>query len=562
MQGQPPQAYLAASIPQDKAFAMRALLSLLLATTALPALAETIPATSRITAVTVYPEGAKLTREVTFTAPAAGSHDLLVTDLPAASDSALIQLQPAQGVQLGAFNLRADRLPPREDPRTPDQEAAKTEVERLEAAEQQALMALDAVQAKVDAADAQAAFLSSFSGALPDAATPDTIKAMAAMIGTETLAARQAALAARAELWPAQKALSEAQVALQKAREAYDALPGADTDYTALSVALTAEAGEHTVTITQYVGEAGWRPFYDLNLTRKDGDALAFNRSVLVTQYTGEDWSDVALTLSSSAPAQQAQPSVLWPELRSIGPEVDEEALGRVAGAAADMMMEEPVMEAAPAPTTAVAGIEGDTVVYIYPDVVSVASGSEDLRLALDSLAFTPVVEAVAVPRLDRTAFVSASFTNASDEPLLPGEAMLYREGVLVGTAWLDVIAPGVETDVGFGALETLRIKREMPKLATGETGVFTTSNERRESAVITVENTGAEAWPVRLLDLVPYSEQEDLEIEVTADPAPSETDVDGQRGILAWEFELAAGGKQTITLEQTLSWPEGMVLR
>jgi uncharacterized protein (TIGR02231 family) len=542
---------------------MRALLSLLLATTALPAFADTIPAASRITAVTVYPEGAKLTREVTFTAPAAGSHELLVTDLPGQSESGLIQLAPGDGVQLGAFNLRADRLPPREDPLTPDQQAAKTEVERLEAAEQQALMALDAVQAKVDAADAQAAFLSSFSGALPDAATPEAIKAMAAMIGTETLAARQAALAARAELWPAQKALSEAQVALQKAREAYDALPGADMDYTALSVALTAEAGEHTVTITQYVGGAGWRPFYDLNLTRKDGDALAFNRSVLVSQYTGEDWSDVALTLSSSAPAQQAAPSTLWPELRSIGPEVDEEMLARAGGVAADMAMEEaPVVAEIPSSIIAGVAVEGDTVVYIYPEAVTVASGSEDLRLALDSLAFTPVVEAVAVPRMDRTAFVSASFTNASDEPLLPGEAMLYREGVLVGTAWLDVIAPGVETDIGFGALETLRIKREMPKTATGETGVFSTSNERRETAVITVENTGTEAWPVRLLDQVPYSEQDDLEIEVTADPAPTETDVDGQRGILAWEFDLSAGGKQTITLENTLSWPDGMELR
>jgi hypothetical protein len=38
--------------------------------------------------------------------------------------------------------------------------------------------------------------------------------------------------------------------------------------------------------------------------------------------------------------------------------------------------------------------------------------------------------------------------------------------------------------------------------------------------------------------------------------------DVDGQRGILAWEFDLAAGGKQTITLEHTLKWPQGMALR
>ena len=66
----------------------------------------------------------------------------------------------------------------------------------------------------------------------------------------------------------------------------------------------------------------------------------------------------------------------------------------------------------------------------------------------------------------------------------------------------------------------------------------------------------------MRLIDLVPYSEQDDLEITTSANPVPTETDVDGQRGILAWEFDLAAGGKQTITLEHTLSWPAEMVLR
>lgn len=544
---------------------MRALLALLLASTAVPAWADSLVASSRITAVTVYPDGAKLSREVRFTVPSAGVHDLLVTDLPADSQPGLIQLAPGDGVQLGAFNLRADRLPPREDPLTPEQEAAKAEVERLEEAAMQAALAVEAVQARVDAAEAQVRFLSSFNGALPDEATPDTIRAMATMIGGETLAARQAALAARSELFPVEKALEDAQEALAKAQAAFDALPSADMDYTALAVALTAaEAGEHVVTVTQYVNGASWRPFYDLNLTRTDGEALVLNRSVLVTQYTGEDWSGVALTLSSSRPAEQAAPSALWPELRRIEPEVDEEELARKSMAESDMafLPAEPLTEAAPAPITAGAALEGDTVVYLYPEPVTVASGAEDLRLALDSLDFTPVVQAVAVPRMDRTAFVMASFTNASDEPLLPGEAMLFREGVLVGTTWIDVIAPGVETDVAFGAIETLRIKREMPRRAEGETGVFTTSNQLSESAVITVENTGTEAWEVRLLDQVPYTEQDDLEIEVTASPQPTETDVEGQRGILAWEFDLAAGAKQTITLEHTLNWPEGMELR
>lgn len=543
---------------------MRALLAALLASTALPAVADTIAATSTITAVTVYPDGAKLTREVTFTAPGPGTHELLVTDLPYDSDPGLIRLAPAEGLQFGAFNLRADRLPPREDPLTEDQQAAKAAVETAEAAVDQAALALEAITAKVEAAEAQVRFLSSFTGALPDGATPDTIRSMATMIGSETLAARQAALAAKAELPPAQKALTEAQEALAKAQAAYDALPSADMDYTALSVAVTAaSAGEQTVTVTQYVGNASWQPVYDLNLMREGGDTLVLDRSVLVTQYTGEDWDGVALTLSSSRPAEQAAPSQLWPQLRSISPEVTEEELARKSVGAGDMLFEAaPAAEAVAAPITAGRAMEGDTVVYQYPEPVTVATGAEDLRLALDSLQFAPVVEAVAVPRLDKTAFVMATFTNASDEPLLPGQAMLFREGVLVGSTWLDLIAAGVETEVGFGAIETLTVKREMPKRAGGETGVFISSNEQSESAVITVENTGTEAWPVRVLDQVPYSEQDDLEIETTASPKPSETDVEGQRGILAWEFDLAAGGKQTITLEHTLTWPEGMVLR
>jgi hypothetical protein len=120
-----PPAYPAPDINR-KAPPMRALVAALLATTALPVCADTIAATSRITAVTVYPDGAKLTREVTFTAPAAGSHELLVTDLPYDSDPGLIRLAPSEGLQVGAFNLRADRLPPREDPLTPEQQAAKS----------------------------------------------------------------------------------------------------------------------------------------------------------------------------------------------------------------------------------------------------------------------------------------------------------------------------------------------------------------------------------------------------------------------------------------------------
>lgn len=541
---------------------MRSLLAVLLATTAFPAFADTLSAESDVTAVTVYPLGAKVTRQVTVTIPSAGAHELLVTDLPADTEAGLMQITAPEGVEHGAFSLRSDRLPPRQEPETPAQKAAKAEVERLESAEREAVAAVDNVQARIDAATARAAFLTSFNGDLPVNATPESLAAMAAMIGTETLAAKAEAAEARKALWPAQEALTKVQEDLQSAREALASLPMDAPNYTALVVALEAEAaGEVTLTLTHYIENAGWRPYYEVNLTRKDGNALTIDRSVLVSQVTGEDWSGVDLVLSSSRPSEQAWPSSLWPELRAIYKEEPPVAYAKEEArmGSGDMVMEQAVV--APAPITAEAAMEGDTVVYLYPRKVDVASGVEDLRLPLDQLKFEPTVEAVAVSRWDQSAFVMARFVNG-DEPILPGDAMLFREGVLVGSTSLGSIAPGAETDLAFGALETLRITRNMPQRAGGETGILTTSNRQSEEVVIKVENLGTEAWPVRLMDMVPYSEQDDLEIETKANPQPTEVNVDGQRGILAWDFTLQAGEQKSITLGYEMTWPKGMVLR
>lgn len=545
---------------------MRALLAALLATTALPSLADTLPATSRITAVTVYPDGARITREVAFDVPAAGSHDLLVTDLPAETDPGLIRLQGGEGLALGAFALRDDRLPPANPAPTAEEAAAKAHLDAAEAAVRQAAAAVAAVQARIDAATAQAAFLTSFSGALPAGATPETLKAMAAMIGQETLAAAGTAAAARAELWPAEEALRAAEEARAMAQAAVDALPLRDGAQLALSVAVEAPAaGVQTLTITHYVQSAGWRPFYDLSLTRAGGGRLAIDRAVLVTQDTGEDWSAIALTLSTARPSEQAAPSTLWPEQRWIVPEAEtrtaEGAYDDMSGGAPASEYAVVAAEPAAAPVAS-AGVDGDTVVYVYPRAVDVASGVEDLRLPLDRIDAAPEITAVAVPRRDRTAFVEAAFVNPTAEPLLEGEALIYREGVLVGRTSLARIAPGEEARIAFGAIETLRLRRDMPLRDAGQTGMFTTTNEASESAVLVVENLGDEGWPVRLMDLVPYSEQSDLQIETLADPAPDATDVEGQRGILAWTFDLPAGQKKEVTLGTRMRWPEGMVLR
>ncbi|MBL4929603.1 hypothetical protein [Fuscibacter oryzae] len=86
--------------------------------------------------------------------------------------------------------------------------------------------------------------------------------------------------------------------------------------------------------------------------------------------------------------------------------------------------------------------MQGDLVIYTYPDPVDVASGAENLRLAFGQITTEPQVQANAVPRQDATAFVVARFVNPSPEILLPGQALLLRDGNLVGSVWLGKLAP------------------------------------------------------------------------------------------------------------------------
>lgn len=523
-----------------------------------PALADQILAKSQISSVTVYPEGAQITRKIDFDAPV-GVHDLLVTDLPGQTLPELIRLA-SPAVQLGAFALRHDRLPPRADDSDPALVRAKAARNAAEATLRNAQSVVAAINAKVEAAEAQVAFLR---GVKPDAVTVESLTNLTQAIGAQVLAARQVALAAQAELPGATEAVKAAQTIVDDAKAAYDALSQRDQNYAALTVNLAVDtAGPQQITMTHFVGDAGWQPVYDLSLTRKDPN-LTIARGVLVSQSSGEDWQGIDLTLSTAQPSEQSDPSVLWPDLR------------RVHDPDAEMVMSEDMsfsdaragsFEVAAAPARMVdraqARIEGAVVVYHYPKRVDVAAGVENLRLELDEISLTPEIEAQAVPRLDKTAFVMARFVNESKEILLPGMAYLFREGTLVGASYLPEVSAGAKAEVAFGAIDGLRLRRDMPERTQGERGFISSSNQLQESAVIKVENLTGEAWPLRVLDQVPYSEQEELEITYSADPKPTEVDFEAKRGVLSWQFDLAVGASQEIILTHQLRWPEGKKLQ
>lgn len=550
-------------------------LSLLLCTAVFPfALqAETIEAPSRVVSVTIFPWGASVVRRVEFTA-SAGVHDLIVPDMPPNSPADSLRVASVDGLKVGAVNLATDRLPVPEVEPSEEVKAAEAEVERLEGVVRQRDEEIAAIRLRVDAANEQWNFLRNMGEAKADDAVVsgdvESLRALTQLVGQETLAARQAAHTAEVEAKAAERAKKDDVEALDEARRALAALVTGNDDRAVLTLAVEAASdGPTSIDITTFTNQARWRPVYDLRLTRSDTPELEIDRSVFVSQASGEDWRGVELTLSTARPAEQSAPSGIGPWLRSIYEEkqviayaaeadaIASEGMGMLRSAP-EQAAAEPVMVDDRARTV----FQGATVTYQYGGAVDIRDGVEDLRLKLDTITMAPELKAVAVPMRDQTAFLVADITNSADEIILPGAAQLFLDGAMVGQANLPLVAAGADTKVGFGPIDGLRLTRTIPSRSEGERGFVSSSNQLDEVAVLKIENLTGQSWPMRVLDLVPYSEQDALEISYRATPAATETDVDGKRGVLAWEFDLGSGETGEIRLEHSIEWPEGYLLR
>lgn len=540
---------------------MRALTALCLALTPTALWAEDIPLLSGVRAVTLYPDGATVTRQVGFEMPA-GQHRLILTDLPRSTPLERVRVAVA-GATLGSVTARSDYVPPRTPLQDAVREAAEARVKELEDALRAGEANVRAIRIEAEAARARADFLGRIGangGPIPTSS--EALLEISAMIKGTTLAALREAHDADLRADDADRALTDLRDDLEDARKTLAALVPEDEARAYLAVAVSSEAaasGELTVSYT--IPEARWLPVYDLRLDRASG-TLAIERGAFVAQETGENWEDVALTLSTVRPSEQVAPSIVWPELRRIGTAPELYAAQRSAMADAGMNV---ALEAAPAPAFEVAKAQSDglAVSYAYPTPVDIATGADRVRLALGTLSAKAELAARAAPLWDSTAFVVARFTNASDEVILPStEALYYLDGRYVGQQGIDAIPAGAEAELAFGPIDGLRLTRTVLDRSEGDRGLIRKANEWDEEVRIAVENLTGEAWPMRVVDRVPYSEQDDLRITWQADPKPAETDVDGKRGVLEWRFLLGAGETREISLSHRMTWPEGKVLQ
>ena len=549
------------------------LLSLLASSVASLAWADDITVNSQVTEVTVYPVVAAITRRAEFDLPI-GQHRLILSNIPYSADLETLQLD-LTGARQTALLFREDGAPPRraDDPEVLAAEAVIKEVEaRIQAVRD------EASQAESDAAAAQTAIgflqqLGSNEG-LAEAGA-EALRDITRMIATEAGAAGKQALEAQIRARAIEDQLEDLAEELKDAEQALAAVAVQDANRYYLVVAVdVTQAGPGALELNYFTsGYASSQPSYEWHLTTGEIPELELKRGFDVWQATGENWNGVDLTISTLQPGERGTPSHInalqrWlqdprPEPKMRSQDFSDSVASSSVGNLSEPIIEPMIMEEAYGGVQWGADTSGPGASYHFSHPVSIASGPDLLKLEMDSLTTEAEVLAVAVPMRDETAYRVAKFTNDFDGDLLGSARVpMFVDGKLVTFSKFERLAVGQEAELGFGALHGLRLTRDVLQKSEGERGMISRSNQQQEVVEISVENLTGETWPLRLVDRVPYSEQEELEISWSAAPSVSEENVDKQRGILAWEFDLAPGADRLIRLETTLSWPEGKLLR
>ncbi len=524
--------------------------------------AANVDTNSAIDTVTVYPDGATVTRVISLDL-VSGDSTLVVRDFPLSLDPSSLRVEGEAGAKLTIGTI--DARPPKAAPPVNLPELDK----RIEALKDQRAD----LQGAIESAAARRKFAQHFAETSPAGlgdkgeARPITEwRAAFAAVGEEVAIADTTIREATRK----QRELDR-QIAQLEAERSAKPPNKLEVRIDVASAAPT----KATLRVTYTVRSARWTPLYDARLDTGAKDRkpqLELVRRAEVTQSTGEDWSNVTLGVSTVRISRGGSA----PELNSLVAQYPQVPKPLALGTASDLARPAPMTRQAQSPSMAkiaeaaesreradeqqaVAEIGDFQATFKIPGRVSLgaAEGAKSLRIASMNVPADLAVRAA--PVLDPTAFLEASFKQTDDTTLLPGKVAIYRDGIFVGRGKITASARDDIVRLGFGADEKVKIQRAVLKRNEGSAGLLVTTSKTDERSFRTTIRNGHD-FPIKVAieDQLPVSENEDIVVEMLpSSTQPTATNIRDKRGVLEWSFDAKPSEIKDINFAWRIRWPK-----
>ncbi len=529
----------------------------------LPALAfsadlKRMSASSRITAVTVYPDRALTSRSASLTLKP-GNYLITFDNLPTLiqDDSVRVQGKGGDGITIVGLEVKRAFLEQSGEKRV---NALDEEIRGLE-------YRSELLDAKKGGLSSQKTFLESIRVAWGERISKELaigrptsaeLQDAAGFIGTGVTRVEEQILDIERE----KRGIKEKIDSLRRQKEESTGSSRKETKTVEVMIDVTRE-GSLTLELSSVIPRAGWAPSYDVRMAA-DAKTAELTFRAMVRQQTGEDWNNVDLTLSTARPASGGAPPELYPwqiafprpQHRMASPMVYE-----AAGAGSDgfalvgkkMVGRALDKEVITTFETAQISDEQSSVAFHIPRPLDIPSdGTQHASVvAIEQLPVS--MEFVAIPKLSPLVFRKSEIVNRAAYPLLPGKVSTFAGNTFTGSSQLRKVAVGEKFDLYFGSDDQVTVKREELKQHK-EAGVF---GKNRVSYRYRIELTNFRKEPLTLTlhDQLPVAGDEEIKVSLE-DPSikPEEFGSDGR---VTWRSLLKAGEKKELTFGIQVEYPK-----
>lgn len=531
-------------------------------------------ASSRLAAVTVYRGTALVTRQVAVP-EGKGLMELVVSPLPEQTVDSSLYTEAADGVRVLSTRYRTRAV--RED--------AREEVRAIERHIKELTDANQELQKQTQVIEQNLALLGKLENFT--AATMQSLTEKGMLNGEATITLSKYVMDSRTAQTTAQvKSLQQIQENTQAIefaqRQMAELTAGANrTLRDAIIVVDKENAAAASVRLNYLVNAATWRPQYKLR-AGKEQDPVRLEYLAAIEQQSGEDWSNVDVTLSTAEPQLSAAPPELLAMDVTVAPRGPAGGAGtpglqpqqtrdaysqakalraraqtELNGNRIDLGWQSNNTAAALEQTAELLALddddrgkaaheaqEGPSVTYHLKANLTVPSRNDQQLIEVARIELAPDYFYKTVPILSPHVYRLANLTNTSDHVLLAGEATMYQGGDFVGRMNLPLVAIGESFTAGFGVDPQLQVERQLvnkSRTLQGGNQVHVYDYRIRMSSFKSAPVT------VQVWDRLPRAEAESVGVSLTKGEAELSKDAaylraERPQNLLRWDVQVAPG--------------------
>lgn len=324
-----------------------------------------------------------------------------------------------------------------------------------------------------------------------------------------------------------------------------------------------ANDGTGNIQLTYFVSQAGWIPVYDIRAVDINSPVtLVYNAKVF--QYTGENWENVRLKLSTADPRQRGDKPNLtswyidfYQSSGGFGYMQNVPQLTRAKKAETVILEDEVIAEEQQKSATTADYTEilqhQTNLEFSIKVPYDIPSDNKQYTINIQENKLPASYQYYCAPKLDRDAFLIARVTGWENYNLLPGEMNLFFEDTYIGKSYLNLRQTTDTLDLSLGRDKNIIITRSKLTDYTADKMLVNTRQKTR-GWEISVRNNKKQQIRLVLEDQFPISMNKEIQVEPVEYSGGS---YNKETGKIKWLLIMNPSEDKKIRIAFTVKYPK-----